>query len=207
MKSETSSIKQRYDRIAPYFDAMEGMMEKLLFGTWRQRIWSRVEPGKVLEAGVGTGKNFPYYPATAEITAIDFSAKMLNRARRKAEKQKLRADLRLMDVERLDFPDHSFDTAIATFVFCSVPSPVQGLQELHRVLKPGGRLLLLEHVLSAKPWLAALMNLCNPLVVAAMGANINRDTVQNVRLAGFDEVHVDAASGDIIKLIEARKPF
>jgi ubiquinone/menaquinone biosynthesis C-methylase UbiE len=204
MNTETEIIKQRYDRIAPFFDALEGAMEKMLFGAWRQRLWSRVEPGKVLEVGVGTGKNFPYYPAGAQIAAIDFSAGMLARARRKIGRQQS-VDLRLMDVQHLDFPDNSFDTVIATFVFCSVPSPLQGLQEARRVLKPGGRLLLLEHVLSGKRLLATLMKVINPLVVALVGANINRDTVQNVHLSGFTEVRVDPSSGDIIKLIEARK--
>jgi ubiquinone/menaquinone biosynthesis C-methylase UbiE len=204
MNTETEIIKHRYDRIAPFFDALEGAMEKMLFGAWRQRLWSRVEPGKILEVGVGTGKNFPYYPVGAQVAAIDFSAAMLARARRKIGLQQ-NVDLRLMDVQQLDFPDASFDTVIATFVFCSVPSPLQGLQEARRVLKPGGRLLLLEHVLSGKRWLAALMNAVNPLAVALVGANINRDTVQNVRLGGFSEVVVDPASGDVIKLIAARK--
>lgn len=206
MNSETEIIKQRYDRIAPFFDTMEGMMEKLLFGTWRQRLWSRVEPGKILEIGVGTGKNFPYYPAGAEITAIDFSAKMLARAERKPAPYGM-PTLRLMDVQQLDFPDNSFDTAVGSFVFCSVPEPQQGLQEVRRVLKPGGRLLLLEHVLSSRRIPAALMNLCNPLVVALVGANINRNTVANVGLSGFAEVNVAPMSGDIIKLIEGRKPL
>jgi ubiquinone/menaquinone biosynthesis C-methylase UbiE len=207
MNSETEAVKKRYDRIAPYFDAVEGLMEKMLFGAWRRRIWDCVEPGKILEVGVGTGKNFPYYPAAAEITAIDFSAKMLAQAQRKAAGEKLRVDLRLLDVQAMDFPDNSFDTAIGTFVFCSVPLPLQGLKEVRRVLKPGGRLLLLEHVRSSNRLPAALMDFFNPLAAALVGANINRDTVENVRLSGFAEVGVDASSGDILKLIEARKPL
>lgn len=206
MATATETIRQRYDRIAPYFDTLEAGMETMLFGRLRQRLWARVGDGKVLEVGVGTGKNFPYYPTAADITAIDFSPAMLERARRKAEKSALAVDLRLMDAECLDFPEHSFDTAIASFVFCSVPDPLRGLAELRRVLKPGGRLLLLEHVLSSKPWLAALMRRLNPLVVTAFGANIDRDTVGNVARAGFTDIAIDPVSGDIVKLLEARKP-
>ncbi|MGR8933721.1 MAG: class I SAM-dependent methyltransferase [Gammaproteobacteria bacterium] len=207
MNTETETIKRRYDRIAPFFDSLEGMMEKMLFGARRRRLWSRVEPGKVLEVGVGTGKNFAYYPSGAKITAIDFSTKMLAQARSKASRQQRPIDLRLMDVQQLEFPDDSFDTAVATFVFCSVPSPLQGLQEIRRVLKPGGRLLLLEHVISSRPLPAVLMNVFNPLVVTLAGANINRDTLANVLLSGFAEIHEDPISGDILKLIDARKPL
>lgn len=206
MSNETETIKKRYDRIAPIFDAMEGMMEKLLFRVWRQRLWNKVETGKILEVGVGTGKNFPYYPAGAEMTAIDFSAAMLDRAKHKTAPQ-AQPILRLMDVQQLDFPDNSFDTVVGTFVFCSVPQPLQGLREVRRVLKPGGRLLLLEHVQSSHRVQAALMHFINPLVVYLVGANINRNTVDNVRLSGFAEVTVDPVSSDIIKLIEARKPL
>lgn len=206
MNNETETIKKRYDRIAPWFDAVEGVMEKWMFRKWRQRLWNKVEAGKVLEVGVGTGKNFPYYPAGAEMTAIDFSAAMLTRAERKTAPH-ARPVLRLMDVQQLDFPDNSFDTVVGTFVFCSVPQPLQGLQEVRRVLKPGGRLLLLEHVLSSRRVPAALMHFINPLIVALVGANINRNTVENVRLSGFAEVIADPASSDIIKLIEARKPL
>ena len=109
-----------------------------------------------------------------------------------------------MDVQLLCFADNSFDTVIGTFVFCSVPLPLKGLKELYRVCKPGGQVLLLEHVLSSKPLIARIMNFFNPVVVALIGANINRNTVKHVKACGFASVRVDARSGDIIKLIEAR---
>ncbi|MGZ8161128.1 MAG: class I SAM-dependent methyltransferase, partial [Methylobacter sp.] len=90
-------------------------------------------------------------------------------------------------------------------VFCSVPMPLKGLKELYRVCKPGGQVLLLEHVLSSKPVLAKIMNFINPFIVGLAGANINRNTVKNVKACGFASVRVDERSGDIIKLIEARK--
>lgn len=205
MKPDSLAIKKRYDRIAPYFDGMEAVVEGLLFKSWRERLWDKVNGHHILEIGVGTGKNFDYYPKDARITGIDFSEKMLTQAKRKRDRKQVNVDLELMDVQSLCFADNSFDTVIGSFVFCSVPSPVKGLKELYRVCKPGGQVLLLEHVLSSKPVIAGAMNLLNPLVVALVGANINRQTVKNVQACAFGSVRVDERSSDIIKLIEAKK--
>lgn len=201
----TETIQSRYDRIAPFFDWMETPIEKLFFRRWRAMLWEKVEPGNILEVGVGTGKNFPYYPAGAWVTAVDFSAGMLARAAKNAERQGIRMDLRQMDIERLEFPGESFDTVVATFVFCSVPDPVRGLMEIGRVLKPNGKILLLEHVLSENPLAARLMNLLNPLIVRLVGANINRRTVENVRRSGLI-LHQVGDLTPLVKLIEAGKP-
>jgi ubiquinone/menaquinone biosynthesis C-methylase UbiE len=205
MKTDSAAIKKRYDRIAPYFDGLEAMLEGLFFKKWRERLWAKVDGHHILEVGVGTGKNFDYYPKDARITAIDFSEVMLKQAALKKVRKNTHVELELMDVQSLPFADNSFDTVIGSFVFCSVPSAVKGLKELYRVCKPGGQVLLLEHVLSSKPVIAGIMNLVNPVVVALFGANINRNTVKNVKACSFASVRVDEHSGDIIKLIEARK--
>ncbi len=205
MKPNSAAIKKRYDRIAPYFDGMEAIMEGLFFKSWRKRLWAKVDGHHILEVGVGTGKNFEYYPRDARITAIDFSDNMLMQARHKSDRKKVTVELDLMDVQSLYFADNSFDTVIASFVFCSVPAPGKGLKELYRVCRPGGQVLLLEHVLSSKPLLARLMKLFNPVMVGIFGANINRNTVKNVQACGFASVRVDEHSSDIIKIIEARK--
>ncbi|WAK02595.1 class I SAM-dependent methyltransferase [Methylobacter sp. YRD-M1] len=205
MKPNSDAIKKRYDRIAPYFDGMEAVMEGLFFKSWRKRLWDKADGHHILEVGVGTGKNFDYYPKDARITGIDFSEKMLIEARRKRDRKQVNVELDLMDVQSLYFADNSFDTVIASFVFCSVPAPIKGLKELYRVCKPGGQVLLLEHVLSSNTVIAGAMNLLNPLVVTLVGANINRQTVKNVQACPFSSVRVDEHSSDIIKLIEARK--
>ena len=110
-----------------------------------------------------------------------------------------------MDIQSLAFADNSFDTVIGSFVFCSVPLPVKGLKELYRVCRPGGQLLLLEHVISSNTFIAKLMNIINPVILTLIGANINRNTVKNVKACGFSSVRIDERSGPIIKLIEARK--
>jgi phosphatidylethanolamine/phosphatidyl-N-methylethanolamine N-methyltransferase len=205
MKIDSATIQKRYDRLAPYFDGLEAMMEGLFFRSWRKKLWESAEGPHILEVGVGTGKNFDYYPAGVRITAIDFSPKMLEQARNKKHRKQVDVELELMDVQSLHYASNSFDTVIGSFVFCSVPAPMKGLKELHRVCKPGGRVLLLEHVISSRTVLAGLMNFLNPLVVSMVGANINRNTVKNVQACGFRNVRVDERSSDLIKLIEAVK--
>jgi phosphatidylethanolamine/phosphatidyl-N-methylethanolamine N-methyltransferase len=201
----TAVTRVRYDRNARRYDRMTCCTERLMT-PGRAGLWQRVRGPQVLEVGVGTGKSFPYYPAGMAITAIDFSPRMIEQAQMRAEQNQIVVELREADVQALPFPDASFDTAIASCVFCSVPDPLLGLRELRRVLVPGGQLLLLEHVLSHRPLLRRVMNLINPLVVRRMGANINRETVENVRRAGFAELQVEDLWLDIVQRIEARTP-
>jgi ubiquinone/menaquinone biosynthesis C-methylase UbiE len=201
----TESARRRYNRIAPLYDFMEGLVERSNYAKWRRLMWSEVEGTRILEIGVGTGKNFPYYPKGAEITAVDFSDRMLSRAREKAKKQGIQVHLEQMDAQDLRFDDNSFDTVLASFVFCSVPEPVQGLKEVERVCKPGGKVILLEHVLSANRILAWFMNLSNPIVVRVLGANINRRTVDNVDQSGLVLEHVTNLALGIFLIIESRK--
>lgn len=203
--ADSDKIRRRYDRLAPWFDSLEGILEGLLFRRLRKKLWSQADGGHILEVGVGTGKNFAFYPDAARITGIDFSPKMLEQAQRKRQRKQIAVDLAQMDVQALDYADNSFDTVIASFVFCSVPKPRRGLKELYRVCKPGGQVLLLEHVLSSNRFLAFLMNLLNPLVVKTLGANINRETLKNVQACPFRNVYLDPASSDMIKLIRAVK--
>lgn len=200
----TALTRTRYQRLSAFYDVMEGMAEGR-YGPWREKLWALVRGPRVLEVGVGTGKNIPYWPKGIQVTAIDLTPGMLDIARRRAPILGVVADLRLGDAQALDFPDASFDTAVATFVFCSVPDPVLGLRELRRVVQPGGRVLLLEHVRSANPILGALMDILNPVVVRLIGANINRRTVENVRGAGLQIENVeDLGMGGMFKLITAR---
>ncbi len=201
---ETAATKARYDRIAPFYDMMEWVTERSAFQAWREDLWSRIPPGRILEVGVGTGKNMPYYPVGAQVTAIDLSDRMLARAEQRAKESGIEADLRHMDVQDLDFPDDTFDAAVATFVFCSVPIAVRGLRELGRVVKPEGDIWLLEHVRVNKPVIGPLMDVMNPVEVRVMGANINRQTVENVKQAGLEIVDVEDLRGELVKLIHAR---
>ena len=200
----TATTRARYNRLAPMYDAMQAFTERAAFGAWRQELWTAVPAGRVLEVGVGTGKNLPFYPPDAQMTAIDLSDRMLARARRRAAALEVQVDLRLMDAQNLEFPAGTFDAAVATFVFCSVPDPVAGLRELGRVIRPGGDIWLLEHMRVDRPFVGPLMDLLNPLGVRVMGANINRRTVENVRRAGLKLITVKELRGELVRLIHAR---
>ena len=129
---------------------------------------------------------------------------MIHRAQERAKVSGLNVDLRQMDAQRLQFPDQSFDTVFATFVFCSVPDPILGLRELRRVCRPGGRLLLLEHMRPENQFMGRLFDLLNPIVVRMMGANINRRTLDNIYNAGWNVEFVKNLASDIVRWIEAR---
>ncbi|MBI5284626.1 MAG: class I SAM-dependent methyltransferase [Chloroflexi bacterium] len=203
----TETARKRYNRAARFYDLHQAVAEQLIFRRLRSQLWTKAPAaGRILEVGVGTGVNISCYPDGARVTAIDISDQMLARAKHRAERLNAAVDLALMDAQHLDFPDATFDAAVATCVFCSVPDPVAGLREAWRVLKPGGKLLLLDHVRSGNPVLGKLMDVVNPLMVRMSGANINRRTLENLRRAGVQDFDASSHAFGIVKLTEARKP-
>jgi len=209
--SKNNKIKKRYDRIAPVYDSLELIMEKGKMGDWRQNLWQKVESKidkkdmRLLEAGVGSGKNIEYYPEQIEIYAIDFSPKMLKEAEKKANKFNKEVKLVEMDIQNLDFEDNYFDLIVTSCVFCSVPDPVQGLKELKRVLKEDGRIIMLEHMRSQNELVGKFMDWFNWVSLYTWGANINRKTMENIEKAGLEIVEVNDLMSDIVKEIELRK--
>lgn len=198
MDKETLLTRKRYNRTAQFYDIMDRMIKPDL----RKKILSEAE-GKVLEVGVGTGKNLEYYPPDCEIIGIDLSPGMLEKAKVKAQNLQLELSLQEMDAQELQFPDHSFDTVVATCVFCSVPDPIKGLKEIKRVCKPGGKILLLEHVRSENPILGEIMDILDPITVRLIGPHINRRTVENIETAGLKIKHIEDHYFRILKSIQA----
>jgi ubiquinone/menaquinone biosynthesis C-methylase UbiE len=203
--SDNNKIRKRYNRVAPIYDSLESMMEKGKMGSWRKRLWQRVEEtlpksnGILLEAGVGTGKNIQYYPNDVELYAIDFSDKMLEKARLKADESGKEINLLHMDIQNLDFPDNFFDIIVTSCVFCSVPDPIKGLKELKRVCKDDGKVLMLEHMRSKKEPIGKMMDLFNWISLYTYGANINRRTIENINKAGLSIKEVNNLFFDIVK--------
>ena len=195
-----TDVETKYDRFSRIYDAMEIVVESIAFKRWRKETFSSLH-GEILEVGVGTGKNLPYYPGDAEITGIDISHGMLKRAQKRAQGLDNVA-LMHMDAEHLDFGDDTFDYVVTSFVLCTIPNPVAALIEMKRVCKPGGKLVLLEHVRSKNKLIAFFEDLLNPIPRFLVGTDINRDTVGNVKKAGFTDVaDTDIGLWDVFKRI------
>jgi demethylmenaquinone methyltransferase/2-methoxy-6-polyprenyl-1,4-benzoquinol methylase len=172
----------KYDRIAPIYELIDLPLE-FFSRKWRKEALSNLR-GKVLEVGVGTGRNLKYYPAGCRIIGIDKSEGMLQKAKEKAEYMK-NITLYPMDAEQLEFPDNSFDYVVTTFALCTIPDPVKALKEMRRVLKPSGKLISIEHVHSDYPFIGLIEHLINPVTFFLLGDHATRHTVKNIEKAGF----------------------
>lgn len=178
-----------YDRVAAIYDLYTAPMEALGGRRARRRLFGRAR-GRVLELGVGTGLNLPSYPRVVDLTGIDISPRMLARARRRAYSLGMDARLEVADIEQLPFSDASFDTVTAACVFCSVDDPVRGLREAARVVRPGGQVLLYEHVRPDNPVLGRIADLISPLARTLFGPELNRPTERNIEAAGLHVTEV-----------------
>jgi len=194
-----------FDRLAAPYDRGMAPLEKL----WLRRMRRRLLPharGKVLEIGVGTGANMPFYPSSVCLTAVDESTDMLAVAMQRATALGQCTHLGQVDVEHLAFPSGTFDTVVASLVLCSVIDQLQALAELRRVLRlPGGQLLLLEHTRPHVPPLGLLADLANIPWYALQGrCHLNRETQQVVARAGFQVEHIESKGGGLFRSIVAR---
>ncbi len=196
---------KKYDRASKTYDFFEMPAEKLLFSRLRKQAFSNIS-GKILEIGVGTGKNMLYYPSVAEVTAIDFSGGMLDKAMIMKNKLDLsNVNLIKMDAQNLKFANSTFDFVISAFVFCTIPDPVKGLAEAYRVLKPDGKAIFIEHMKSSSLLLNVMLNAMNLITVPMMGTYMNRETQNNIEKAEFRIESVEKHVFDIVRLIVSRK--
>lgn len=202
MHDNTESIRGKYQRIAFLYDLLDLPFELRRYSALRTELLSGVE-GRLLDAGVGTGRNIAYYPATVQATGIDLSAAMLARATKRSAQHNIPVELLEMDALQTTFPDHHFDCIISSFMFCVLDQFQQlpALRELRRICKPGGQIRVLEYSLSRSPYKRAAMQLWAPWVRWVYGASFNRNTEQYVGEAGLTLVEKRFVFHDIIKLI------
>ena len=182
--TEESPVRDTYDRIAGIYDLYTAPMDAMGGSKARARLFGRAS-GKVLELGIGTGANLAFYPPDLDLTGIDISPRMLQRAQRRANRLGRAVSLEVGDIERLPYSDSSFDTVTAACVFCSVADPVRGLREAARVTRRGGQILLYEHVRPTNRLLGRLADWASMWTRRAFGPELNRHTESNVAVAGL----------------------
>jgi len=204
-RAKNRSARRGYDRAAPFYDLVGQPGEWLGAARWRRRQWSHVVGRRILEVGVGTGRNFPYYPPGQPVIALDLSRGMLRRAQAKVRKGALPVQLLLADGHALPFPDRSFDCLVFSFVFCSIDEPQRVMAEAWRVLEPGGRVVLLEHTLSYKPILHWGFKTFDFVGVWLCGDHINREPHKLLTPPCWRLLQVEDLFLDIVKVIVAEK--
>jgi ubiquinone/menaquinone biosynthesis C-methylase UbiE len=194
-----------YSRIARFYDFLDVPFEHGRYMPLRRELFSGLK-GTLLDAGVGTGRNFPFYPDGSSVIGIDLSPAMLERASWRRDKLGIAVDLYEMNVTKMDFADDSFDGIVSTFLFCVLDAKLQqpALEELCRVCRPNGAIHILEYAISENPLRRFVMKLWAPWVRFAYGAEFDRDTEQYLEAAGLDLVEMKFLYKDVIKLLSVR---
>lgn len=198
-------LRRQWDRYAPRYDRDIGWFERLQFGGGREWVCAQAA-GDVLEVAVGTGLNLAHYPEQARVTGIDFSPAMLERARRRASDLRRDVALSEADARALPFPDASFDTVVCTLGLCGFPDERAAIGEMHRVLRPGGRLLLLDHIGSHHRLIWLGQRLLERLTVRLLGDYQTRQPRPLVEEAGFVVEHAQRLKAGTVQRLAARKP-
>lgn len=200
----TSNL-QKYQRIAPLYDLLDLPFERGRYRHIRPLLFRGLS-GRLLDAGVGTGRNIPYYPRGAQVAGIDISPAMLAQAERRRISVGADIELHRMDVTDLAFEGQSFDAAVATFLFCVLPEELQkpALRELARVVKQGGEIRLLEYVRPRGTMRRAVAKLWEPWMAWAYGAGFDRRTEEHAREAGLEITQSRFVVDDLIKQVSVR---
>ncbi|WP_084962843.1 class I SAM-dependent methyltransferase [Thermoactinospora rubra] len=204
-ETRAERLRRYWDRNAGSYDRQMGFFDRRLFGDTRAWICSEAA-GDVLEVAVGTGLNLVHYPDGVRLTGIEWSPEMLKIARRRAAELGREADLREGDAQALDFPDGAFDTVVCTFSLCAIPDERRAVGEMVRVLRPGGLLLLADHV-AASAWPARLVQRLLELVTVPMGGeHFLRRPIEHLGEHGLTVERHDRFKLGIVERLAARKP-
>lgn len=201
----TDRWRRYWDRHAESYDRQMGFLDRRLFAETRAWVCSRAR-GEVLEVAVGTGLNLPFYPPDVRLTGVEFSPAMLAIARRRAAELARDVELREGDAQHLEFPGASFDTVVCTFSLCAIPDEHRAVAEMVRVLRPGGLLLLADHV-AGKAWpVRAVQRLLEVVTVPQAGEHFRRRPLRSVQGAGLVVEERDRFTLGLVERLAARKP-
>jgi ubiquinone/menaquinone biosynthesis C-methylase UbiE len=200
----TSWIRAYYDRTAAHYDKRLRPFERLLFAGGREWVCSQAQ-GEVLEIAVGTGLNLPHYPDGITLTGIDLSPQMLEIARGRARELRREIDLRVGDAQDLPFDDASFDTVVSTLSLCTIPDERAAVAEARRVLRRGGRFLLLEHVRSPVPIVRLVQRALEPITLRLEGDHQLREPNSALTAEGFSVETIERSKLGIVERLSARK--
>lgn len=200
-----SRWQRHWDRLASGYDHRMAVWERAFFADTRAWIGSRAR-GRVLEVAVGTGLNLPHYPPEAEVTGIDFSPAMLAIARKRAAELGRHADLHTGSAELLAFPDAAFDTVVCTFALCAIPDERRAVAEMVRVLNPGGRLLLADHIVADNPLVRVAQRAVEWYSVPRHGEHFRRRPFQLVLAAGLRVDERDRLGYGMVERLAATTP-
>lgn len=203
--TETERILGLFEDEAPRYDRQMRFFERVLFGGGREWVCGQAE-GDVLEIALGTGRNLEHYPREVRLTGIELSPAMLKIARRRAAGLGREADLRVGDAQSLEFADESFDTVVCTLALCTIPDDRAAVREVRRVLRPGGRFLLMEHVRSPLPVTRTVQRLIDPLMVRFKGDHVVREPLDHLQSEGFVIERLERSKWGIVERVTAQRP-
>ena len=199
----SKDLSAKYDRFAPWYDILEGVLGFFGVTHLRREALSKAS-GKVVEVAVGTGKNLSYYRGDCQIFAVDLSKEMLERARERAAKLKIGVHFSLADAEALPFRDRSFDTVVSSLSTCTFPNPAKALQEMARVSKPSGKILLVEHGRSDREWLGRWQDRHEDKFAKPFGCHWNREPLELAKGAGLKVTRSKRSFFGVFHRIEAQ---
>jgi ubiquinone/menaquinone biosynthesis C-methylase UbiE len=205
LSRETERVRRIQDKEAPRYDRQISFFERILFGGGRQWVCSQAA-GEVLELAAGTARNLPYYPPGVKLTAVELSPEMLAIGRQRAEEIGRQVDLRQGDVQELEFADGSFDSVVCTLGLCTIPEPRKAVAEAKRVLRPGGKLILLEHVRSPSLPVRTIERMLDPISVRFQADHLTREPLDYLAAEGFAVERLERSKWGIVERVMARKP-
>jgi ubiquinone/menaquinone biosynthesis C-methylase UbiE len=195
--------RRTWAKDAPRYDKQIGFFERRVFGSEHRRWACSRATGDTLEVAIGTGLNLSHYPADVRLTGLDLSPEMLALARERASKLGRSVDLREGDAQELPFPADTFDTVVCTYSLCNVPDERQAILEMKRVLRRGGRVILVDHIRSsAKPifWLQKMVELFS---IRSEGEHATRRPFLHVEASGFDILERDRMRAGVVERLVA----